>query len=209
MQIGHISFKVLGNCFRDVEAQNLHVALNTNFNIVSVTGQDVPLLIFIFMPQKWIVLCVKIFLWQMKSSSILMNSQQLCIPQQKLCLSTNDKERAPGEVQRGEGHNFLWCRKRGNHWEKQCAVYPGCLILYECFTQGGMTEVCACAALSLNKYFCLRNVLGWASSAQHSWSNTIPWEPLAQQRKLHSPSQEHLLRGFSFCWFTRQTWVFL
>lgn len=42
--------KVLGNCFRDVEPENLHVALNTNFNHVSVTGQDaqLPVLCFIF-----------------------------------------------------------------------------------------------------------------------------------------------------------------
>lgn len=41
-------YKVLGN-FKDVEAQNLHVALNTNFNNVSVTGQDaqLPILCFI------------------------------------------------------------------------------------------------------------------------------------------------------------------
>lgn len=36
-----------------------------------------------------------------------MNSQQLCVPQQQLCLSTNDKERAPWEVQRGEGQLYM------------------------------------------------------------------------------------------------------
>lgn len=43
-------YKVLGNCFRDVEAQNLHVALNTNFDNMSVTGQNaqLPVLCFVF-----------------------------------------------------------------------------------------------------------------------------------------------------------------
>lgn len=41
-------YTVLDHCFRDAEAQNLHAALKTNFNNVSVTGQDAQLPISCF-----------------------------------------------------------------------------------------------------------------------------------------------------------------
>lgn len=81
-------------------------------------------------------MCVKIFQWPKKSCSTVRNSQQLCVSQQQLCLSTSDRERAPGEEQRGEGHSFTWCRKSGNHWEKHVLFTQGASVCVSDLPEG-------------------------------------------------------------------------